>query len=199
MLSWVPALQAGEQNQSPGTKPISETSLFSPIRFLTCWRSRFLKPRQINQLLRTSPGNQSILLRAEPPTIYPLWLLPSTLLQPQPLSISHVETHTPPLSPCSPKPSFLEPPSHTQQTYYVCMETSPHSHCTGSPPPSILTQAHAHPGEAVTHPACQKGTEAHILRRSPGSQRQGATLDWNADGDKYKRPSESACEFKDSC
>lgn len=181
MLSWVPALQAGEQNQSLGTKPIPETSLFSPIRFLTCWRSRFLKPRQINQLLRTSPGNQSILLRAEPPTIYPLWLLPSTLLQPQPLSISHVETHTPPLSPCSPKHS------------------SPHSHCTGSPPPSILTQAHAHPGEAVTHPACQKGTEAHILRGSPGSQRQGAMLDRNADGDKYEQPSESACEFKDSC
>lgn len=141
MLSWVPALQAGEQNQSLGTKPIPETSLFSPIRFLTCWRSRFLKPRQINQLLRTSPGNQSILLRAEPPTIYPLWLLPSTLLQPQPLSISHVETHTPPLSPCSPKPSSLEPPlPYTADTLRV------RGNFTPQPLHRIPSPKHLNPG-----------------------------------------------------
>lgn len=34
VLSWVPALRAGQQNQSLGTKPIPEMSLFSPFRFL---------------------------------------------------------------------------------------------------------------------------------------------------------------------
>lgn len=179
MLSWVPALQAGEQNQSPGTKPIPETSLLSPIRFLTCWRSMFLKSREIYQLLRTSPGNQSILLRAEPPAIYPLWLLPSTFLQPQPLSVSCVETHTPPWSPCSPKHSSLERPlPYTADTLRVRGNFTPQP-LHWIPSPKHLNTGSCSPWGGSDPPCLPEGDRGSHIEGVPGSQRQGATLDWN--------------------